>query len=359
MNFHDRFYFPILRNRAAEMSGYAHLSDDIKDKILPSISMGKWRNADGWEKGLEKIANCIGDRPYMLDLSKDLLHQNEAIQSLLSSEKNYAAWVSFVKAQKNIIPVVQFGQAVKSREVVQQAIALESLGRGVVFRIRDFAADLENTLRALYALQSPESAMVIIDAGYIRDLSTKSVRAGVLESILRTLNVLAKETPQTPRVLAGTSFPRSVISYLNEGSETSGKIDILENIVHREIGGDIVMFGDHASIHSVVYDEEGGTFLPRLDVPADGFWHFERRPKTKAIGYSSAAVELLKNHEFLGQADCWGAEMIRNTADQVNDTINAPVTAIAVRVNLHINYQVSRLDPGMDEEEEEDDDWDI
>ncbi|WP_085066019.1 beta family protein [Pseudomonas piscis] len=355
INFKDFNYFPIIRTRQAELNGYANLSTEAKDKLLPLITLGKWRNSEDCDKAISKISECVNDRSFILDLSRDLQHQNQAVRNFLDPQSDFKNWVDFVRNNEKIVPTVQFTPGAKGREIVRQALALEKLGRPPVFRIRDFKSDLESTLNSLYALENPEDSLIVIDAAYIRDLSTKNIKPGVLESILRTLNTIVEEVPQVPRVLAGTSFPRSVIPSLNEGSETSGKIEILENILYDEIGSDIVKYGDHVSIHSVVYDDEGGTFLPRLDVPSDGFWFFERRPKTKSEGYIDAARTLLDEHPDIKDSSSWGAQMLKNTVSREGSTINAPVTAIAVRVNLHINYQLDLLH--NDIPTEEDDDW--
>jgi len=355
MDFKNFKYFPIIRTRQAELKGYAHLDDAAKDNLCPLITLGKWRNSEDCERAIAKITECVGDRNYILDLTRDLQHQNQAVRDLMSPESNFKNWIEFVSQNEKVIPTVQLTSGAKGREIVRQAVALEKLGRPPVFRIKDFTSDLNNTLAALYALEAPEKALIVLDAGYIRDISTKLIKPGVLEGVLRTLNKIVEEVPEVPRVLAGTSFPRSVMPWLSENSETSGKIDILENILFEEIGSDIVMYGDHVSIHSVVYDDEGGTFLPRLEVPSDGFWHFERRPKTKGEGYIDAASVLLENHSEFQENPAWGAQMLRNTANSSGTTINAPVTAISVRVNLHIDYQLNLL--ANQNQHSEEDNW--
>jgi len=355
INFKKFNYFPIIRTRQAEMSGYNHLSDDDKDELLPVITLGKWRNSDGYEKAIAKISECAGDRSCILDLTKDLQHQNESVKILMSPDGNFENWVKFVDENEFVIPTVQFTTGATSREIVQQAVALEAHGKQPVFRIKDFKNDLQNTLRSLYALRDPSKSLIVIDAAYIRDLSTNLIKPGVLESILNTINTIVAEVPEVPRVLAGTSFPRSVTSFLNKDSETAGKIDILENLLFDEIGSDIVMYGDHASVHSVVYDDVGGVFLPRIDVPCDGSWFFERRPRTKSEGYIDAAKKIIIGHSDILENTCWGAEMIRNTANQIASTINSPVTSISVRVNLHMHYQLKNTNTIANSIE--DDDW--
>lgn len=353
-------YFPVIRTRVAELKGLAKLDDDAKDRIAPVMTLGKWRNSEGTERSVEKIEECLGGRPYILDLTDDVQHQNTSIKELTNPSGNFSRWVDFVSGMDHVTPVVQLTPGAKTREIVRQAVELEAIGKRPVFRVKDFSKDLSSTLSSLYAMRDPEKSLVILDASYIRDISTRGVKPGALENILKSLNLIVDELPEVPRVLAGTSFPRSVTSFLDKGVETSGKIDILENVLFDEIGSDIVLYGDHASVHSVVYDDMGGVFLPRIDVPDDGFWHFERRPRTKKEGYIDAARELLDKHPYLLESQSWGAEMIRNTAAEAEDKINAPVTAVSVRVNLHLNYQIDLQYSGGDTSEDDDAEfWDL
>lgn len=355
--FFEQFsYFPILRTRQAELAGFGKLNDEQKDEILPLVALGKWRNADGVDKALEKVRECVGDRPYMLDLSKDLQHQNDAVRELLNPEKGFARWLDFVKETPEIVPVVQFSADARVRDVVRQAQAIEREGRRTVFRLRNYQSDLDQALAALYALDAPENALIIIDAGYIRDLSTKRIKSGVLESVLKSINRIVEEVPEASRVLAGTSYPRSVTQFLDKGVETSGKIDMLEHVLYEEIGSDIVMYGDHVSIHSVVYDDASGIFIPRIDVPGDHFWNFERRPKRKGDAFAEIAQRLLVDFPELEDESSWGAQMIKNTASGNSGQISSAVTAIAVRVNLHITYQLDVFGK-RSEDPNDQDDW--
>ena len=361
-NFDSFGYFPSLRTRGAELKGLLELRPESKDKIFPVITLGKWRNMEGVEPSMDKINECLGERPFILDISNEFQHQNAEARRLKHPTNNFENWVKFVESNEKIVPVVQFSADAKTREIVKQANNLEKIGRQPVFKITDFKNDIQKTLSSLYSLENPENSLIVIDASYIRELSSKAIKPGTLENILKALNMLIDEFPEVTRVLSGTSFPRSVTPFLDEGVETSGKIDMLENILYEEIGSDIIKYSDHASIHSVVYDDTGGMFLPRIDVPDDGFWYFERRPKTDSSGYISAAKALLERHSYLKDSPTWGAELIRNTADERNKedkktpTIKAPVTAIAVRANLHMEYQIKNIST---ENLSEDDGWSL
>src|SRR5450830_160803 len=115
MNFNNYTYFPILRTRQAELNGLYHLSDAAKDKILPIITLGKWRNADGVDKALGKVEECLGSRKYILDLSKEIQHQNESISNLMLPDSSFKNWLEFIEKNKSVVPVVQFSPTATRR----------------------------------------------------------------------------------------------------------------------------------------------------------------------------------------------------------------------------------------------------
>lgn len=351
-------YFPLLRVRQAEMQGVEMLSDAVKSRILPLFTLGKWRNTEGIAKGLERIEKAFSGRPYMLDLSKEESHQNTLISSLLDSSNHFKMWTDFVVSTANVLPVIQITAAASVRNVVRQALTLEDAGRRLVYRIRDYKNDTDAVVAALTAMDAPEQSMVVIDAGYLRELSTLRIKPGVVQSILHSISRINEEV-ETQIVVAGTSYPRAVTDFLDAGENSRGRIDMIESDLFGELS-DYVLYGDHAGVHSVVYDDAGGTFLPRLDYPKDQFWHFERRPDIRnADGFVDAAKKLIEKFPEIKNDPCWGARMICQTAEQSGGaTINSPSTALAVRVNLHISHQSEYLEDYYQQSSSGDADWD-
>lgn len=351
-------YFPLIRVRQSEMQGIEMLSDNVKDAILPMLTLGKWRNTDGVEKGLDRIQRALGGRAYMLDLSKDESHQNDLIVSLLNPDSNFKNWTDFIISSNNILPVVQITPEASVRNVVRQSLALEDAAKRPIFRIRDYKRDTDAVVAALTAMDAPERSLVVIDAGYLRELSTLRIKPGVVQSVLSSISRINEEV-ETQIVVAGTSYPRAVTDFLERGDSSNGRIDMIEWDLFGELS-DYVLYGDHAGVHSVVYDDNGGTFLPKLDYPKDRSWYFERRPDIRnADGFADAARTLLERFPEIAIDPCWGARMIHRTA--VPDgglTINAPATALAVRVNLHISHQTEFLTEYYHAPDDEDRDWD-
>lgn len=352
-DFANFVYFPIIRVRQSEMQGVEMLSDAVKNSILPMLTLGKWRNTDGVDKGLDRILKALGNRPYMFDLSKDDSHQNEFIRSLLDPNSHFKNWTDFAIKTENILPVVQITIDASTRNVVRQALALEAAEQQPIFRIRDYKRDTDAVVAALTAMDAPERSLVIIDAGYLRELSTLRIKPGVVQSVLNSISRINEEV-ETQIVVAGTSYPRAVTDFLGRGDNSCGRIDMIEWDLFGEIS-DYVLYGDHAGIHSVVYDDAGGTFLPKLDYPKDAFWYFERRPDIRnAEGFADAARRLLERFPEIATDSCWGAQMIYQTATSTGETtINAPATALAVRVNLHISHQTKNLSEYYSEPDEE------
>nr|WP_248698630.1 beta family protein [Escherichia coli] len=127
--------------------------------------------------------------------------------------------------------------------------------------------------------------------------------------------------------------------------------------MHQNIGGsDVAIYGDHGSIHSVVYDNIIGRYVPRIDIALNDSWYFERRPGMNKEGFIEAAKSILAEYPHYQREDSWGAAMIRNAAIGDIAGMGSPAKWIAVRVNLHLNKQIElseALQYGFDHDEED------
>ncbi len=336
IKFDKKSYFPALRTRPAEMEGYAQLRDGVKDGIIPIITLGAWPRVEGIEQSLEQAKNAVGARPLILDLTQESVYQQPAILDLINPADDFSAWRKFILAMDNVVPVVQTPSTVKLSQIIKQARALEEMGTNrVAFRITDFAADISRVVAALSSLDKPSEALVIVDAGYIRDSMSASLSACV-----SAINDIREEIPEAIVSVISTSFPATVTSHLaQESAGTRGTLAILERELHYAIGADAAIYGDHGSIHSKVYLTTGGRFMPRIDYPLSDAWEFERRPGKDSLGYIDAAKALLDRFPSIAEEDTWGAEKIRNAASGDIDKMRTPARWIAARVNMHISRQ--------------------
>lgn len=337
INYEQFTYYPTLRTRNAELKGLEMLDADRKRRIVPLITLGKWPRSDDIADSAEKVRNIMEGRPYFIDLPDNDTHHTDNSKALLDPKNAFAEWRGFVEAQENAIPIIQFNGG-NRREIVQQALKLEKkLGR-LAFRIRDFQHDPLLTVAAISALDDVENALVFVDAQYIR-----SAYPAYVTAVTTTINMLRTEVPETVIATLSTSFPSSRSSFMDTKKE-SGSIEIQDRDLYETIGGDsVAIYGDHGSIHAIVYNAQPMQWSPTIDYATSRTWHFERRPNTdKKAGYIAAAKALLTKFPEILDSTVWGDQMIVEAANG-NPHGKSPQSWIAVRVNCHLTRQIDFL----------------
>ena len=347
-------YFPALRTRQAELKGLEKLDEERKRKILPILTLGRWPKALDFSKAAAKAADAAGG-PFILDLTSDGAHLANEQLRLRDPDSAYSAWRAFAAETPSAIPVVQAADVFGVRDFIKQAQAIEKAASRVVFRIRDFSKDTSTVIGALSALDDVRNALVLIDCQYIRPALVAYVTACV-----STINALRAEFPELVIAVLGTSFPQSTVPFA-DASGTRGSIDILERSLHARIGGNAVAaYGDHSSVHSVVYDDVPiMRWAARIDYPRELDWYFERRPSDQsAAGYESAAKAVIAVDPDIGTRGIWGEEVILRAAAGDLQGQKAPSPWISVRVNIHLARQIdlaARQRAGQDSDEEDGD----
>jgi hypothetical protein len=340
IQFENYNYYPTLRTRGAEILGLEKLSDENKKKILPIITLGKWHRSDDIKTSMNKTIESVNGNQFIVDVTQEVKHHCESSLDLLSHQQNFKKWIDFCSQYEKIIPTVQITELAKLRDIVMQAKILESQYGYIAFRIKNIHTDVNRVISSLVALDKPQNAIIFIDLGYIRE----SFPAAVIATI-NAINQIRTEIPEAIISILTTSFPSSVIRFCHENKQ-SGFIDVMERDFHQSIGGQsVAIYGDHGSIHSVVYDDVMGRYIPRIDIALDDAWYFERRPDSKdANGYIDAAKSILKEYPSYESDPSWGAEMIRNAASGNVTGMGSPAKWIAVRVNLHLSKQIERCE---------------
>lgn len=334
IEFDEYKYYPSLRTRAAEILGLEKLSYQVKEKILPIITLGKWPRNEEIQTSFDKAINAMEGLPFILDVTKEEKHHCLSSKSLLSPEDNFSNWRSFCLQKENVIPIIQMPDNAKLREIVQQARMIEKEKGRVAFRIKNINTDVTKVISSLISLDNPERSIVFIDLGYVR--GTVPI---VASAAITAINQLRNEIPELIISVLTTSFPNSVTNFCRENANY-GYIDMLERELYQSIGGkNVVIYGDHSSIHSVVYDDMGGRYVPRIDIALDDAWYFERRPGVDSQGYIDAAKSILLKYPEYNENTSWGALMIRNAAKGDISGMGSPAKWIAVRVNQHITRQ--------------------
>lgn len=349
-DFNDYNYYPNLRSRPAEVKGFCELADACKDSVTPIFTLGAWPRQEDTKTSLKEVINASGGRPFILDLTSDPTYLTKDIFELKNPESNFKAWREFIEGiQSPVIPTIQINDDSKISQVIRQARYFENKGLGkIAFKIQSFSDQTGNVIAALSALDSADNALVIIDAGYIRDTLHASLAGSVT-----LINSIRDEVENAIISVTSTSFPASVIPFIDAKSKgKSGVIDMLETKLHAAIGREAVIYGDHGSIHSRVYPTKGGKFIARIDYPLNDAWVFERRADTNSQGYISAAQDLIEAFPEILEDDTWGARKIVSASAGDIENMKQPASWIAARVNMHISRQVDLTSSSTTDEED-------
>ncbi len=335
LNLSTYTYFPTLRTRAAELRGLKELDDARKERIVPMLTLGQWRGSSELNKAAEKAVDAVGDRPFFMDLSSDKRKVEAHWEQLRNPAGAFNEWRDFAAQYPNAIPVVQIPSGTRTRDIVQQAQEIESKFGTVAFRIQDFSSQTPFVISAISALDDPRNAIVFIDCQYIREAI-----AAFTTATIATINALRTEFPAVLIVVLSTSFPSSTLPFADSAKQR-GVIPILERDLHARVGGNpVAIYGDHASIHAVVYDDVPMMrWSPRIDYPTYTDWHFERRPGSIEAGYIAAAQAIQADFQCSSASSIWGERMIAQAAGG-NPYGKAPASWIAVRVNIHLARQI-------------------
>jgi hypothetical protein len=317
--------------------GLKELSRDVKSDILPVITLGKWPRSEDIQASMDEVLEAMDGLPCILDVTREATHHNESSSKLINGLNGFQSWRDFVGRYDSVIPVIQLDNSARVRDLTLQAVELEKSKGQIVFKIVDFESDTDKVISIMAALERPEDALIILDMGYIRNAVPMAASAAI-----RIINKLRNEIPESSICLTSTSFPQTVSSFVFDSNATRGSIDILERELYEIVGGrSVCLYGDHSSIHSVVYPDSQGRYVPRIDLPLDGSWYFERRPDSLKDGYIDAARAVLKVYPYVNSSTEWGAEKIKRAAAGDIDKMGSPAKWIAVRVNLHISRQLS------------------
>ncbi|MBS7463856.1 beta family protein [Pseudomonas syringae] len=351
--FENYKYYPALRSRPAEITGYENLSNENKSAVITTFTLGAWPRQSSIDVPLSRIIEATAGRPFILDLTTEPSFLTNDIKHLKDSTNNFENWIKFLgKIKAPVIPVIQITPISKTSQIIRQARALERTGcHRIAFKVRNFGEDTTKIIAALSALDSSENAITIIEAGYVRDSLPASL-AGCISSI----NEIRDEVEDAEIVISATSFPSSVVSFLDPNSGGKrGLIPMFESKIHDTIGSAAAIYGDHGSIHSRVYITGGGRYTPRIDYPLNDAWIFERRPDNDSTGYIDAAKKLISSYSEIEDDDTWGAKMIRRAAQGEIEGMKTPASWIAARVNMHISKQIEfRCSGTLDDEEDYD-----
>lgn len=345
-----KYYFPILKTTDSELRAFEELSSKSKSQIIPIFELTRSRKTKSSPNGdvakkMDRVADLMGARPFILDLCAHETMINDEIESLLESDKGFLNWRMFLEdyAHLNIIPLVHL-DVYDLAETTALTNALLSMFEYLAVRFElgegeDGYPETYEIQQCLAALNSANPGLakfkVIFDGGYLNDKN----RQQVFESMEMAVGCIGDYTP-SEIIIASSSFPKSVASH----GENFGRFEVYEEFLTRDIGKLIkVSHGDYASIHPIRYQTGGGGWIPRIDVYCEDMHFFYHRVRREHGGYVVAAERVFKDKSYK-PFDCWGHSEIM-LAHLGEPSGISPAFWIAVRANIYMSLIVRKLNP--------------
>ena len=346
VNFRSYLYYPVLRTREAEMRGFQNLSEKDKSSIIPLFTLHPWPRGD-FLTSIDIVKNNIGNNLCFLDLPeydevKKKSEENPSIleqyNNLISPENSFQNWINILKPHENVIPIIQTRNATinQTSKQVKEFLKYKSL---IGFRIKS-SQDVTKFISAISQLEENiDNIIIFVDEGFISRATLESK----IQHSIHIINEITNEFKNPIICLLSTSFPISPISEIQ--NKDDGEIEILEYELFSQVGFNYsdILYGDYASIHAQVYDEQrfNGMAAPRIDYPLIYSWDIRRNKhaENRALGYQYIAESLIKDYSNIVDSSCWGEQKIAEAA-KGNVFGKSPSQWISVRVNIHLKNQI-------------------
>lgn len=345
-------YFPAITIREGECKAVAELAGATRDKIFPIVKVQAWPRAkadegDPIERSLSKFGRAFGDRPFAIDLAAprtDLetewaLQGRRLLGSLHDPATGFIQWRRLVASDPRYVPTLQWCDDAAVLHL--QASEMESLGRGVVLRLRR-SNHWDLIGLSLVGQVLTGNILVILDFGQL------SSREDLTLVGLDGQNALNAARSLLPRAnltfcMIGSSFP-SAFAVIDE---EHAFIEMAERTLHgmlatspqiRQAGIEL-HYGDYASVFAGDRDP-AFRGAPRVDYPLPRGWIYHRCKE----GFDVAVARVRNDHRWNEELLCWGAQRIRTAAGGNMSGLNAATPWAAVRINIHLHLQAHAND---------------
>lgn len=346
MNLRRFNYCPAIRTRNAELRGYKHLPKKTANALLPIIELSRSRRSKNNPIGsiarsIDYVLDTIGERPYIADLTTLKRLQNPEITGLLDPRDGFSSWTQFVaeRLPKPCIPNVHLTLPFQHDNFMRQVAVLAEKHEYLALRIPTSYEEYPSILQALTSSADVcPQFLLFFDCGYVEPFVTK----GAIARLREMVNACSELSIAACAPLA-SSFPNSVVAP-GYGEDSYGKFLLSEVLIHEALTKELhetrLLYGDYASIHPLDFEGTVTNWVPRVDCPLKRELYYYRYRREDG-GYVRAAKAVSDDSDYK-PIDCWGFDNIEEAADG-RPRGNNPAHWIAVRLNIHICKQLSRV----------------
>ena len=303
-------YFAAVASRENEFRGYSNLADSAKDRITLVVTLTRINRATDFEPALASVLEAVDGRPVIVDFDPEPKPEksdndveagrrikelraaalgrsiralsdrqladharqraetrafNQEVHRMRSPDGGYAAWRQLSTGSPNLIPLAKLEDATNALAFVESVVGE---GRPVAFKVDvSVPTSIALFLSAARALTPGSQAVLLLDAGYIRDThgAAAARMLGALEAIRGALG--SERFNALVKVSLGGSFPATI-------QPGSSKLRILERDLHRHVqaNGWDVRYGDRASVFQRMTTIIAQGWFPHVEVAHPDTW---------------------------------------------------------------------------------------
>lgn len=346
-------YVACLRVGQNDVKALINLEGLRREKVVPLLDM---RGDD--DRHLQTFLANWTEHPFFLDISrvtKDMaetfITANDLHNHNRAFENKRKFFTDTTNINKNVIPVISWMDDDPQRAVIQCALALQGSFQHIAIRVscpeRPTATSWNRLISILDALESPQTATVILDFGATTPVNTAS--GSEFNLALRQLNNYKIKN----LVLMSTSFP--IDKPASNSSRSSACYDVVwqSRVDINGIESNIV-YGDYAATNPTASME----YVPGMPVLPFGcyytpteWWQRRKGSDKEFVRYIEIAQEIRSLPGYHGDDFCWATrEYSRIVATSTNYGNNGIWNGY--RINQHICAMIKSIldaDNGFDE----------
>jgi hypothetical protein len=347
-------YLVAIKTRDAELRCFKNLDISLKGNLLPLYELTKSRKTTKTPDGdinrrMKQIAEIQSNEPFILDLCTDEKYVNPQIENLLNPRNGFLDWQYFLFENYralNIIPMVHIfeddeGVVPEVTEFVKKACEHKDL---IAVRLPfdlDESDYQKHVSSITNSLLNGTKLIIILDAGYIRDLALNDIES-LSGSFIEACGSLSRFSASIQDIyMLSTSFPSSPATAGKEDAE--GQFQYFDEDLFKRIRQEYpIKYGDYGSINTQQIEMKGGTFVPRIDIPIfeDNQYQFiYKRFRRDDGSYIRCAIQMLSDNRYQS-LQSWPDDEIELAAAG-NPTGISPSYWISIRMNYYIHSKLS------------------
>lgn len=364
IDFSQFYYFPCLQCSDAEQIGYSELSDDDKDSILPVIELSQTRYETSFDDTLSAAVSMVGDKPFMLDLSKDRAPPafvpkknpeaakieklqaaqdayNKVLAGLLNPDNGFGNWRELASSFPNCVPVLQFSDPEKqAKDILRQAAQFSKSGfEHIAIRItQESKEDIFPVCGQIGAiLDSAAQIFFIIDCGQGRQRVAERAEFAkkAIARIMEEMGPSQSMDVSAVCVSDGYTTPPEGAPKLYESPSWQLWAQASETFPF--------LFGDYGAHYR---HKKANTFIPpdwraQVIYPLQEAWLVYKHPDAQDTqGWIEGAKAILANEKYDGANACWGSEIVDRAAKGDIAGVSSARFWHGAKINMHIHRQI-------------------